>query len=289
MIDFDMIKNPNKFISKKGAVKNGYKLEDKEEFKIVRDTLVKLGLSTKNFDYNLSKLIINNANNNNTYSAYNNEINWPTLEEDRIHELFHMASNNFEEASNNISGLEQEDKTGKFGMSINKGVTDYLTKEAKKDYRFKYPVEAKYVSFLTDMYGNKVLEPYALCEPNMFYASFGPNQLLVRDFVRELDSFNDLSYRFYRTFEANNIKSMRLASEVTDSFIKSFLNFYDLVAMNEGDIKKYMADMKTTLNTHDNIICDFIRIAFSYSGFGDPERVFNSIVEEIDKKEGLGL
>ena len=299
MIDLDMITNPKKFLASKGAIKRGYQLSDKEEFELVRKTIVKYNLSPKNFDTNLSTLIIDekyddkgslarNEYISGSYHATSNSINYPKILEDRIHELFHMASNDTS-INNSATGIEQEGKTGKFGTSLNEGITDFFTRLTRPNYKCKYPVEEAFASFLSDMYGIKIYDNYFECNPQGFYEGFGPNQFLIRDFVTLLDEYHKKSLFFYENFRVDSKQSMRLSSELTDLFIKCCVKFADIVAMNQGDMKKYLGDLRTKLSDHDNSISEFINLAFIYSGFGDLNNVFKSVSEEISKKEGFGL
>ena len=59
--------------------------------------------------------------------------------------------------------------------------------------------------------------------------------------------------------------------------------------MNEGDVHKYLDDLRNTLSDHDNNISGFLNVAFIYSGFGDLDKVFKAIYEEVKRKEGFGL
>jgi uncharacterized protein YqfB (UPF0267 family) len=125
--------------------------------------------------------------------------------------------------------------------------------------------------------------------PEGFYECFGPNKFLVRDFISVLDNYHNKSFNFFQSFEVNSKTSMRLASEITDLFIKSCVQFADITAMNGKDMNIYLDELKNILSDHDNNIASFINIAFLYSGFGDIDNVFKSIEEEIDRKEGFEL
>ena len=178
--------NPNDLLKKavEQTYKRGYKLEEKIEFIIVRNTLLKLVLPTSNFDNNLETLQIINKSDGIGYNAKNNNISGITNGNELIHELFHMSSNINNETSDHGSLISNS-----IGYSLNEGLTEYLTSKAINKYEVKYPIE-KYISeILINIYGIELLNKHIEGNPNELYNYFNNDKNTIIEIINNLDKF----------------------------------------------------------------------------------------------------
>ena len=175
----------------------GFKVSDKDEFKMVLDTLNKYNMPTNNFNNNLSSLAIRNISEEpnesmivteGSYDALNNTINYLGTFEDLIHELFHMSSNKIDSTRN--MGMMFEKNGRRIGISINEGITDLFTSYTVKNYDFKYPIEALFVQLLSEVYSDSLFKYHFLEKPRAFYDCFKEDMQSMSQIIVKLDDFS---------------------------------------------------------------------------------------------------
>ena len=174
------------------GIKQGYSLDDKPEFKRVRDFIIKNGYSARNFDKNLQTLIIrkavySNKKNIPKYDPYFNRITGETEGSDFIHELFHMASN----INDGVVelGVMYRDGTGE---SLNEGMTDYFTVMVSNNQNLSYPFEVLFFEFINQIYSHKrkeISSTYFEGDPDKFYNIFGEEKEIILQAIKELDKY----------------------------------------------------------------------------------------------------
>lgn len=227
-MDIDMLINPSKYFMK-GQI--GYKIDDNPVFDRVRKTLVAYNMPTKLFDKNLAKLemVKDHAKGNTfgyvlgSYDAKKNKIIAPEDDKDLIHEVFHMASNEYDGSSN--MGVMEYGR----GQSINEGITDmfsyFSTLYEDKDYKYevRYPVEKLMAEFLGSLYGMKIFKHQFTCNPKGFMNEFGEDKDRVSVIINELDTYTRLKNDFI------NLKEIDF-NEFASSFINAMGGFLDLAS-----------------------------------------------------------
>ena len=189
-------------LSKMGANinnKKGYNLDDKEEFKIVNDTLSRFGIDTSLFINNLKTLIIKSETashlidndsivSHGSYNPLTNEI-MLVDESALIHELFHMASNKLD-YTNNLGVLFH--KNGReVCKSLNEGITDLFTSMSINGYECKYPLESLFASFLSEIYGNEIFVYHFKQNPSQVYKLFKEDIQKVAMIIVKLDEYTN--------------------------------------------------------------------------------------------------
>ena len=157
------------------GLKTGYSLEDKKEFYVVRESLIRNKLPFDNFDTNLRTLVIENKINDcYDYKPSINKINAPDGET-LIHELFHMASSR-ERGREGIGSMLDDG----FGCSLNEGVTDYCTSKTKKNYFIRYPFEVQLFKIISKVYNpRELLYQHFSGNPDRVYDSFGLDKVII--------------------------------------------------------------------------------------------------------------
>lgn len=277
--------------------KVGYKLEDRREFKKVKDTLIKYGMPTKNFDSNLSMLEINEDFNKNTiygkndfiaggYISNTNVLNPPTKEEDFIHELFHMASNNHSDKES-LMGCEIRDVNSIFGESLNEGVADYFTSLSVDDYKSRHPVESFFAEYIAKIYGNEIYREFFNGDAIKFYESFKQDEAFIRNFVSFLDNYHRLIQRFYISSESGIIKT-ETANQISDAFIDCTCEFIRLLQLKKVNEKEFLDKLNEVFMDQENDFVTIINAFFRFSAYKGTENIIYEIREEI-VEEGLGL
>ena len=267
--------------------KSGYKLEDREEFGTVRAILTKFGMPTRNFDSNLSTLIINEEETNSeyvagTYIARTNTLNMPSEKADRVHELLHMASNDMDHPDE-LEGCKTRGPSGLFGNSLNEGITDYFTKLAMPKYMNKYPYEAFFVHYINKMYGMDVFREHFNGDAKAFYASFKQDELFIRSFVQELDKFHNLSQEFFKRPQDQPLDKDQ-ADKISDAFIDCVSSFVKLLLLKKLDEKEFLQDLNALMSSNDNDYVNLIDMFFILGTYQSKDRIFTTIKEEIGEE-----
>ena len=234
-----------------------HKITDREEFKIVRDTLVRYGMSTDFFDINLPDLYIPATMHEKgavtgNYNARNNSMEFTTDKYIMIHELFHMASRNPETTNDLIKKYES-----KFIYKFNEGITDYFTHLACPEYEVAYPFEEKVISILSETFGIKVFTNHFNASPNEFYASFGKDQLFVMEISKRLDLYNKSLHQYIDLFQANDLAGLikygnKLANNILDGLYGVCNKLYDLLELKGIDSSKHKNEIKELLESDNN-------------------------------------
>ena len=239
-----------------------HKITDREEFKIVRDTLVRYGMSTDFFDINLPDLYIPATMHEKgavtgNYNARNNSMEFTTDKYIMIHELFHMASRNPETTNDLMGVLLKDNKGNNTGMGFNEGITDYFTHLACPEYEVAYPFEEKVISILSETFGIKVFTNHFNASPNEFYASFGKDQLFIMEISKRLDLYNKSLHQYIDLFQANDLAGLikygnKLANNILDGLYGVCNKLYDLLELKGIDSSKYKNEIKELLESDNN-------------------------------------
>lgn len=215
--------------------KKGYKLEDREEFGIVYNTLERLGMDKSNFIMQLQSLVIIKENNpSSDISGYNpktNTINY-AKEEDLIHELFHMASLKNGSLDSGIVVVE-DDFRSNFGL--NEGITDYYTEVAKVDAPCSYPFEKLVAEALSFLFGKDIFKGYFNNSYDEFINSF-PEEIRVDiiDLLSNLDEYNQLTQSIYsKDFFPEDIESVQ---EITNLILRSLYDICEYSELNNEEL-----------------------------------------------------
>ena len=275
--------------SKFGNVKKGYKLGDKEEFGIVRNILIKYGLPIKNFDKNLSSLVINEDYDKDgtqviagTYLYRTNVLNKPKTDEDFIHELLHMASNFFENTGL-LPGCEIKNKKRNFGKSLNEGIVDYFTSLCVSDYKSRYPIESFFASYIAKIYGMNIFRDFFDGDAIKFYSSFGPDEPFIRNLVSYLDDYH---YQLNSFFELDTSLEAKITipENVTNSFVNLASEFVKLLQLKKIEEKSFIDELYNFIKSDsDNI--KFINMMFFNSSCEGVEGVIEKIKKVIKEDE----
>ena len=254
MVDlFDKITNIGKFYSKKFE----HKVTDREEFKVVRDALVKYGMNVSFFDRNLRDLTIKESNEGQfVMGSYNARTNSIMLSDDKysfVHELFHMASNNSDN-KNELMGVLQKDNRGYlFGSGFNEGITDYFTHLVYPEYEPAYPFEEKIISIISETFGIKSFANHFNADPKEFYNYFGRDMLFVMEISKHLDEYNKSLYNLLSIIDRNNIIEITknydfLVEKISNSITKVCDKLYELLELKGVDTQKYKDEISNLFN-----------------------------------------
>lgn len=215
--------------------KKGYKLEDKEEFGIVYNTINNLGMDKSNFLIQLQSLIILKENNpESEISGYNpksNTINY-AKEEDLIHELFHVASL---KSGNPDSGIVVVEDDFRSNYGLNEGITDYFTELAKHDAPCCYPFEKLVAESLCFLFNKDIFKSYFNNSYDEFINSF-PEEIRIDiiDLISNLDEYNDLTQSIYSNdFFPDDLMFLQ---EITESILKGLCNISEYSDKNKDDL-----------------------------------------------------
>lgn len=274
--------NMRKIYSK---AKTGYKLEDKKEFALVRSTLSRYGLPTKNFDINLSNLTINtkyqsesdNSFRIGVYYPRNNVLNMPNDNDDFIHELFHMASN---DASNDtLGGCKIRGIKGIFGLSLDEGIAEYFTSLAKSDYVIRYPYEAFFASYIAKIYGMDIFKEHFNGNAIEFYSSFKQDEPFIRNVVSALDQYHESIQKF--DFFGKDKNSY---DNTCNYFIDFVCEFVKLLQLKKIDENEFLNDLKNIMNDEKNEFVTLINAFFEYSTYRGKDNIYKTIREEIGEE-----
>ena len=264
-----------------GDFKKGYKVKDKKEFGIVRDTLTKLGLSVTNFDNNLLTLLIDEGDNSffPAYDKKRNQIKNAHPGFELVHELFHLSSRSDKDMGCVING--------NIGVSLNEGITDYLTYlSSDGKYEIRYVLEALVAKELVNIYGNDLLNKFVLGKPKDFYKTFDS---FFDDFVDVLTVLDDYTMEFVKTSNIiNNIANKRVSDfeynpdDLSYCFNDAIFMFFDFL---ESIDKKYCEDfykeLETTFN-EDNEIVKSIKSIVKESCYKSVDEIFNRVKESYN-------
>ncbi len=288
---FDKMQNINKFYR---INKKTHSIDEKKEFSKVRSTLAKYNLPTRCFDDNLVNLIINedydksSINGSNPYIAgfyyyKTNTLNMPSNNDDLIHELFHIASNDFEK-KDNLLGCEIKSTHGKFGTSLNEGIVDYFTLLTSDSYKSKYAVESFFASYISKIYGMDIFKEFFNGNAIDFYSSFKQDEVFIRNIVSLLDKYHSKIQSFY-----NNGKiTIEISDSVSDAFIDCVCEFIKLLELKKEDESEFLNSLSSLLSVEDNNYINLINGLFSFSEYKSREKIISVIKEEVDM-EGFNL
>ncbi len=296
----DKAKNMNKFYNYN---KPEFKLEDQIEFGIVRDTLVKYGMPTKNFDNNLSVLSINKNHDKDAvdytagaYLASSNTVSIPKERDDYIHELFHMASNDSSD-KNSLIGCKIRIEDVIFGESLNEGITDYFTSLAVKDYESRHPVEAFFASYIAKIYGMDIFKEHFNGNAVNFYDAFGEDKRSIIEIIGYLDDFHEKVQGFYKhkksqnskdsqsTNNLENIKYLVTNANVVSAYFLDFVNeFVEFMQSKNLDAKEFVDSLGKMLDTEGNKFIDIINAFFSFSKYKSKDNIIKKIFVNKDEE-----
>ena len=238
---------------KKEHYKTGYTLDERDEFKLVYNTLNSLGVDTSNFISHLQTLTILKENDpNSEISGYNpktNTINYAN-EEHILHELFHMASYKKGEQDSGIVVVE-DGYRGNY--ALNEGITDFCTKMAKNDSVCSYPFEMLVAQSLSYIFGDGFLKAYFNNSYEEFINSF-PELIRIDiiDILSNLDEYNDLTQSIYSgDFFPEDIESVR---EISENILSSLYDICEYGIRNQEGLTELLQksadtnDMKQIVN-----------------------------------------
>lgn len=282
MIDLDLIKNPRGYYAKQ---KKGYSLNEKKEFSIVRETLIRYGLPVKLFDKNLESLVIDEGKEQKKSIGYNdtkNMIFGVTSGFDLVHELFHMASKG-EDSFGSIMKIKGKN----IGQSINEGITDYLTYlSSDNKYEIMYPIEVFVAQYLIQYYGREFLDYHFSSDTNNIYKLFGEDREEIISMLQSLDKFTMHKTEVIDNMNMDNIENLNNMVEVMfNDLILSISKLLNIISKSSIDEMnkcfenfKRIFKRKSKANGFFNII--------SISSY----RNFDTLFDEISKnlEEGFG-
>ena len=231
----DKITNIGKFYSKPVT----HDVSEREEFKIVRDALVKYGMNVSFFDKNLPNLYIqpeieDGSIVEGSFNARTNSISMPKDKYQAVHELFHMASKDAE-SKNELMGVLQKDSKGNVtGIGFNEGIADYFTHLSCPDYEPSYAFEERIISIISEVYGLKPFNNNFTQNPTGFYNSFGSDILFVTEISKRLDSYNKSVFGLFDLISSNNFNHLirdgnRLVNEIFLSVISTCSKLCELL------------------------------------------------------------
>ena len=267
--------------------KIGYKIEDKKEFSIVRNILLKFGLPTKNFDDNLKKLVIesDNYSSGTAYDPNRTLITNPENSNDFIHELFHMASNN--KSTNSFGSIIYVDGNN-IGNSLNEGITDLFTLYANNNYKQKYPIESFVALVLTDLYGNELLVNHFNGESKKIYDSFKEDKNAVSWLIMSLDEFTTANIKLQDSISMIGTKNIDFDEYNPDDLTESFIDSISLLLklFLEKDKKLFDNYSEILINEFDKDYdaINFLKQVFDMSSYENYVGVLNYIYEEINEE-----
>ena len=274
--------------------KRGYRLEERKEFSIVRGVLSKLGLPTANFDKNLSTLLINEDYNdpystgNNamiagTYNARTNILNLPENEEDTIHELFHMASNDLDNKET-LDGCKIKTLGSTFGTSFNEGIADYFTSLAVSNYTFRYPYEALIVKYIAKVYGYDIFREHFNGNAQAFYDAFKNDKPFILSLGVLLDKFHEISQKCI--LSGNPLSFKENADEASEAFISAMGGFLTLLQLKNIDETEFLDELRALMNTQNS---EYITAINSFFELRSRNHGIDNVLKDITLEEGVGL
>ena len=277
---FDKIKSYSK--------KFEHKVTDRKEFKIVRDTLVKYGMSTVFFDRNLQDLQITESvfDKNaieGSYNPRNNSIEVLDNKYSIIRELFRMASRN-KENNNELMGILQRDNKGNItGVGFDDGINDYFTHLACPEYETIYPFEERVIAIISETFGIKPFTNHFSANPHGFYSSFGQDQLFIMEISKRLDNYNKSLHQLNDMMRSNDVSAVikdgnRLVNTIVDNIIGVCTKLFDLLELKGVDSSKYMVEMKQLFEKENNMAQ--IRTLVESSNYKKTDKVFNMIYQD---------
>lgn len=288
---YDKITNIGKYYSEKVE----HKVTDREEFKIVRDTLVRYGMNPLFFDRNLPDLYIPTNFKpggvvEGSYNARTNSMNSTPNKYALIHELFHMASNN-KETNSDLMGVLQKDSKGRnVGMGFNEGITDYFTHLACPEYEPNYPFEERVISIISEIYGIKVFNNHFNANPTEFYNYFEQDKFFIIEISKRLDEYNRAVYQLLDLMSINDFaimakKGKALVNSIFNNIVAVCTKLCDLLALKGIDSSRYMGEMRQLFEgSNENMI--LISSLVTCSDYEDLNGIFHAI--NVDDNLGLG-
>ena len=234
-------------------IKVGYTVDDKPEFKKVRDFIVSEGYSTENFDHNMKSLMFGQKPSASKfagfceYDPFLNRINGEAEGDNFIHELLHMASN-IEDRRYEI-GTMCIDGTGE---SLNEGMTEYLTMLVTQNSQDSYPFEVYYFGFLTEMFfelRKKMIAKYFEGDPIEFYKLFGEKRKVVIQSVRQLDKFTAEIKQRAAEYDGESLY-MNPSDTMKDHLVNAFaILIKDFLVTNRSYAIDLLADFEDEIYT----------------------------------------
>ena len=283
----DKITNIGKFYSKPVT----HDISEREEFKIVRDALVKYGMNVSFFDKNLPNLYIqpeieDGSIVEGSFNARTNSISMPKDKYQAVHELFHMASKDAE-SKNELMGVLQKDSKGNVtGIGFNEGIADYFTHLSCPDYEPSYAFEERIISIISEVYGLKPFNNNFTQNPTGFYNSFGSDILFVTEISKRLDSYNKSVFGLFDLISSNNFNHLirdgnRLVNEIFLSVISTCSKLCELLELKGIDSSRYMVEMQQLFESKNNNM-EQLRSLVESSDYKNIDNIFNKIKESND-------
>lgn len=256
-------------------IKIGYSVDDRKEFKMVRDCIIDRGYSPDLFDKNLSSLVLEEDMGKSQlseiceYDPFLNKINGKMAGVNFVHELFHMASNN--EENKNV-GIMTKDG---FAESLNEAITDYFTQLICTNYTPHYHFEVLFLESINYLYGfniNDKFKYYFLGESDQFFNSFNEDKDLIMSAVRELDAYTKLEFKNYNIL-MNDLNEEKVPSEEIYSHL---VNAFSIIIKmgNKKDIG-------------DDLLDDFEYMVREYVHEKYADGIIESIENSIGVEKGL--
>ncbi len=258
-------------------IKFGYNVDDKLEFKVVRNYIVNNGYSPRLFDHHLESLVIDKEMNKKVtskfvdYDPVMNKINGTSKGYRLVHELFHMASNNDENINVGVrNGFD-------FGNSLNEGITDFLTQSVCLDYDVRYIYEVLFLEAISYMYPSTIKERmkcYFEGESAKYFDAFGEDRKIVVDAVSELDLFTKK--------KSHNSRSLVTGEELypIDEITDHLTNAFSIIINRAKELNEEAAE---------ELLEDFEYTTFEKNVFKDPEKLFKQLLSKINKEKKYGI
>lgn len=244
MIDAnDIIKN-----IKSQLYKKGYKIDDREEIKVVHDTLVRSGMPIQNFLMQLQNLtLIKDATKDFGVGGYNPKTNTITYvnDEDLIHELFHVAATENDSKSTGITiyeeGVQEDDEDDyvKSNYGLDEGITDMFSEMANNQVPCGYPFEKLCAETLRQIFGLQVFTGHFKNSYEKFVAGFPEEvQVDIVDLIYNLDEYNDLTKSIYSGDAfPEDVQSLE---DITESIIRSLVTICETVGKDKNQIVEFL-------------------------------------------------
>lgn len=230
--------------------KKGYKIEDREEIRLVHDTLVRSGMPIQNFLMQLQNLtLIKQENKDYTAAGYNPKTNTITYANDidLIHELFHVASTENDSKSSGITifeeGLQEDDEDDfvKAKYGLDEGITDMFAEMANTQVPCGYPFEKMCAEALREIFGLKVFTGYFKNSYDKFIAGFPEEvQIDIVDLIYNLDEYNDLTRSIYAGDAFP--EDVEALEEITEAIIKSLVVIAETAGKDRNQMIEFFND-----------------------------------------------
>lgn len=223
--------------------KKGYKVDEKEEIKIVHDTLVRSGMPIQNFLMKLQNLtLLKEETKDFGVAGYNPKSNTITYlnDEDLIHELLHVAATENDSKSTGITIYEdgiQEDEEDfvKSNYGLDEGITDMFAEMANSNVPCGYPFEKLCAETLRQIFGLQIFTGHFKNSYDKFIAGFPEEvQVDVVDLIYNLDEYSDLTKSIYSGDAFP--EDVSTLEEITESIVKSLATIAETVGKDRNEI-----------------------------------------------------